>query len=278
MASSGWKPGAFHAFVRRIEGSSTKPCEIETDCGRAFLKCIGNPCGPNVLACEWIGSRLAEIMGLETLDFSLLTLRNTDVPFDGGAEQAGSAFASRVEDGFPWAGDVDTLRRLSNPDDLVRLVVLDTYLLNWDRHSPNGSRLNKDNVFFSLQRAPKGKLCLIAMDFSHAISNGNDCGAFLGHIDRTKDERIYGLFPEYEEFIRLSAVKETLQTLGRIADSNIDELIGEVPDDWQVDSSSRKHLRTFLTSRRDYVVETLFARLSLVAGQQTAMSQEEMTE
>jgi hypothetical protein len=102
-----------------------RTCEILTDIGAAYVKCLGNPEGPHALACEWIGSRLAETMGLETLDFALLKLTDDDVPFTGGGEEAGSAFVSRAEDGFPWSGRASVLQRLCNPGDAAKLVALD---------------------------------------------------------------------------------------------------------------------------------------------------------
>ena len=40
-------------------------------------------------------------MGLPTLDFAVLQLEREDVPFTGGAEEPGPAFATRQEEGEP---------------------------------------------------------------------------------------------------------------------------------------------------------------------------------
>jgi len=51
------------------------------------------------------------------------------------------------------------LEELDNPDDIGRLIVVDTWTMNCDRFQPfNGAKLrqHKDNVWFSKERASKG--------------------------------------------------------------------------------------------------------------------------
>lgn len=45
---------------------------MDTDEGEGFLKTLGNSEGPNVLACEWIGTLLADWFGLRTLEHSII--------------------------------------------------------------------------------------------------------------------------------------------------------------------------------------------------------------
>lgn len=243
-----------------------RACEITTDAGSAFVKCLGNPEGPHALACEWLGTRVAELMGIPTLDFAVLTLTDEDTPFTGGREEPGPAFATRAEDGFPWAGDEATLQNLSNPEDVPKLVVLDTYLRNWDRHSPNGTRLNKDNVFLSQARAPEGQFCLLAMDHSHAISHGRAIGRDLEHIGVIKDERIYGLFDAFLPFLTKKATRAAVDAVGNITTAQINDLVAELPRAWEVDATAAQFLRTFLTGRRAYLRETFYERLAQAAG------------
>jgi hypothetical protein len=44
---------------------------VETDAGEGFLKAMGNPESPHVLACELVGTLLAEWLGLPTLEARL---------------------------------------------------------------------------------------------------------------------------------------------------------------------------------------------------------------
>ena len=268
MAHNVWQPSHFTRYERRIEKSSTRPSEIRTDAGPAFIKCLGNPEGPHALACEWIGTRVAALLGLQTLDFAILQLTDDDVPFDGGKEEAGPAFVTRLEDGEPWSGDRAEIADLGNLDDIAKLVVLDTYLLNWDRHSPGGSKLNKDNVFLSSEREPLGKPSLLAMDHTHVISQGRGIDARVGHIDKCKDSRIYGLFDAFAPHISVGNAKEAIESLSKITDSKISEILSEVPEGWSVEKSGMTALRTFLRDRRTYLLDTLYSNLSVHVGKQ----------
>ena len=91
-----------------------RPSVVTTDGGPAYVKCLGNPQGAHALACEWIATSVARTLGLPTLDFGLLELDDEDVPFPGGRERPGPAFATREEDGRTWPGDEESLSRLSN--------------------------------------------------------------------------------------------------------------------------------------------------------------------
>lgn len=66
---------------------------VETDAGEAFIKTLGNPEGPHALASEWVGSRLAELLGMPTLDFTLITIdAGVELPMAGaGNAQPGPA-------------------------------------------------------------------------------------------------------------------------------------------------------------------------------------------
>src|SRR4029077_16711675 len=91
-------------------------------------KALGNPEGPHVLACEWVGTHLARRLGLPTFDFALLDVTTEDeIPLArGGKAQPGPAFITRKERGGPWGGGKRALRRLDAPRAITRLVVLDT--------------------------------------------------------------------------------------------------------------------------------------------------------
>lgn len=55
-----------------FQPASTRVVRVETDQGEGFLKALRNPEGPHVLACELVGTLLADGMGIPTLDFSII--------------------------------------------------------------------------------------------------------------------------------------------------------------------------------------------------------------
>lgn len=186
---------------------------IVTDAGKAYIKCLGNNEGPHCLACEWVGTRVAQELGLQTFDFAILPLTADDVPFDEhGQEEAGPAFVTREEKGFAWDRSAESLQDLQNPDDIAGLIVIDTLLSNWDRRSPSGDKVKEDNVFLSQERSKEGPT-LIAMDFTHCICRAGRIHSGITTIDRIKDQGVYGLFDEFAPFLTRSNVEMAVENL-----------------------------------------------------------------
>lgn len=191
---NGWSPTTVTRFVRSL-ATSTGVAIVDTDCGEGFLKAIGNPEGPHVLACELAGSLLADWIGLPTLDFAIVAITEDDeIPIGkGGIAGAGPAFITRRVQGFAWGGDIETLRSIANTEDITRLILLDTWIRNCDRHRPVPPRNNKDNVFF-VQPASTHlrRPVLTAIDHTHAFTCSRE---LTRSIDTVRDPISYGEFP-----------------------------------------------------------------------------------
>jgi hypothetical protein len=236
-----------------------------TDIGPAFGKFIGNSEGPHVLAAELVGTRLAALLGLETLDHAVIDYDG--VPeitlAEGRSAQPGPAWLTRKEERVDWSGEREDLDLLCNPADVAGLLVLDTWTRNCDRYCParQPPRVNRNNVFFSREGAPEGRFRLVAMDHTHAFTCGRELTPALTKIDVVKDETIFGLFPAFHEFIRPSDLHAACQRLGAISDAAIQAVVAAVPADWQVDAATRVALCNLLSSRRDFVAGDLPTRV-----------------
>src|SRR5258705_100949 len=128
MTPTPWQPSKIVAPIEARKTGS-RVIRVETDQGEGFLKAMGVDSGPNVLACELIGTLLANWLKLQTLAFALI-----DVPSDLGLRfadgkpvVAGPGFITRAEEGRDWGGEADELGELDNPEDIGRLVVFDTW-------------------------------------------------------------------------------------------------------------------------------------------------------
>jgi hypothetical protein len=185
-----WKP-SFVDHVERVVGTSMDTVVVATDAGNGYLKALGNRQGEHALACEVIGSSMAEWIGLPTLEFALVNIDpgRDDVFLDaapvGDAElvppekrrraQAGPAFITKAVDARTWRGDGPQLTKLANPEAIAGLVLLDTWVGNPDRQPRRPQDLavsnwkdpNKDNVM--LVREGR-RLRIVAMDFSVCLS------------------------------------------------------------------------------------------------------------
>lgn len=248
---------------------------VETNAGRAYVKGLGNKSGPHALARDWVGTHLARWIGLETFDLALLTIGPDDeLPlFRSGNLRPGPALAARAEEtGHQWSGSAADLGLLSNPEDLARLVVFDTWLRNHDRQPPAGMvwKANRDNVFLSRERAPKGQFNLKAIDHSHCFDPATELSPRLARIDCIQDERLYGLFPEFLPWLRPEAgpafsqqtsARDALDRLRRVNRRELADIIDGVPREWEVDAGTRTALAQFLAQRALFLSDRLFDAL-----------------
>ncbi len=256
-----WHPTEVIRFIRNFD-SGAGTVEVKTDAGRAYLKGMGNHSGEHVLACEWVGTQLAEWLGLEVFDYALITVTDADeLPlFRGGLIKRGPAFVTRGERGQSWGGKSRQLKRVANRDDVTRLVVLDTWTRNCDRFSRDGQRVNRDNVFLS-EEAAAGKFVLKAMDHTHCFTCGGDLTARIAQIAVVKDDGIYGRFPEFEPFLDRTVFRKTMRRLGTLQRSFVRQVVGTIPDEWDVSSASRTALVDFVVERAAYLVDKMERRL-----------------
>jgi hypothetical protein len=263
LHGNGWNPST---ITRTVDGlaTATETTRVDTDAGEGFLKALGNPEGPHALACELVGSLIADWFGLKTFDFSLIEVHDRDevVVMGRSRAQPGKAFICRAEDkGYTWGGDAQTISGISNREDITRLVILDTWLRNCDRHAPDGGRINLKNVFLLQRTSPSRKLELIAMDFTHAFTCGGPLDRTLGYIEKIQDEGIYGLFPEFRPHISRD---EVISCVARLAEFNrgiADRMLAYIPAQWDVEDTVRSLWKKFLLDRAHFTARMIESRL-----------------
>lgn len=238
---------------------------VETDAGEAFIKTLGNPEGPHALASEWVGSRLAELLGIPTLDFTLITIdAGVELPMAGaGNALPGPAFISRADDeGFPWGGGADQLASVVNKGDLAGLVVLDTWIRNRDRHSTgNHVRRNVDNVWLSRRGRRRQGLVVMAIDHTHCFGDASQFTTALSNISAVKDDRVFGLFPEFQGHLDKDALQAACDRLNGMTYEQIAPLVESIPDAWDVGLSVREAWVDLLLQRAAYVATSLVPKV-----------------
>jgi hypothetical protein len=246
---------------------------VETDQGQGYLKAIGNPEGVHTLACEFVGTQLAAWLGLSVLEFHIIEV--DDVVeiwfFNAAGELEGSAlpgpaFITRREQGDSWSGEERQLRQVVNPEDISRLVVLDTWTLNCDRHGPREKdasaqpRINRQNVFLS-EEAPAGKFCLKAIDHTHCFTCGWPLTTGLHSLDKIRDARVFGRFPEFVSFLDRDVVRDTLGRLQQIERAVIASMMQSIPPAWEVRREVQEAWIELIFRRAMFVADTLEDKL-----------------
>jgi hypothetical protein len=253
MSGDKWQPQTILRFVQSLP-TSTNVVRVDTDAGEGFLKVIGNPEGPHVLACELVGTMLAEWLGLPTLDYAVIQVTTEDeIPLAGGGLAApGPAFITKVENGFPWGGDEVTIRRIQQPQAISRIVVLDTWIRNCDRYRPAPNRrVNRDNVFLAWETEPERGLILKAIDHTHAFTCGRDLTRRISH--EIRDTTVFGCFPEFESLLDAEHVRSAAARLAQMDSAQAERYVAEVPKEWQVEESVREAWSTFVVDRAAFV-------------------------
>lgn len=266
--SSNWNPTCFRRFIDSID-TDRKIALIETDMGRGYIKTMFQSKGPHPLACEFVGTQLAKFFGLPTLDFAIMTLQQDDeIPLGrDGREMAlpGPAFVTRKISCIEWDGSSESLDRTENSDIISRLVVFDTWTLNWDRCPPEGDtrQKNYDNVLLSSENTSSpDRYCLLPIDHTECFSGGHDLSSRINTIDRVKEETVYGLFEPFKKYIFREKVEEAASLLGEFDRNSVEDFVDSIPPQWEVNTNTRHALTDFVCSRAHFLANNIVRLLS----------------
>lgn len=146
-------------------------------------------------------------------------------------------------------------------------MVFDTWVLNCDRHAPNGRRRpNYNNVFLS-EEAPAGYLLLKAMDHTHAFSCGRDLTPRIAHLDRIRDPNGYGLFPGFLSRLDPDAFHEAINDLAHLPRQFVEEIVRSVPREWDVSQATRTALTELIIQRALYLAQNRTGIMGLLLYQ-----------
>jgi len=264
--SGAWQPTTIKRFVQAFPTSACTVL-VETDVGQGYLKALGNGEGPHILASELVATELARWFGLPTFDFSTIEVSAIDeLPFhNGNSALPGPAFITRAESGDTWSGDPRQLEKLANPHDISRLVVFDTWMLNCDRYLPEAGgvgkpRVNRNNVFLS-EEAPSGQLMLKAMDHTHCFTCGRELTRTLRNLDKIRDPRTFGLFPEFRRYLDRTQVQLAAKDLRRLTRTEVVRITQGIPREWDVQREAVDALTDLVVGRAAFVADQIETRL-----------------
>jgi hypothetical protein len=263
---SPWNPEMFVRFEKGLD-TSMGTARIITDAGPAYIKAMGNRQGPHPLACEIVGTRLAAWFELPTFDHFIIEIdaEVDEIPFLYGgdaadAAESGPAFVTRAVSGHTWGGAEEGLETLVNPEDVGRLVVFDTWILNRDRHPPESMDRdpNYDNVFLEdLVGDDAGKTRLIAMDHTHCFTIAGNLNEKVSNIERVKDDRLYGLFPGFRSRVLQRDVESAIERLREVRMEIVQPIVEEIPNAWDVNPRTKEALADLIVQRANFVAGSI---------------------
>src|SRR5262249_31910424 len=138
--------------------------------------------------------------------------------------------------------------------------VFDTWTLNCDRHhfDPTVRRPNYANVFLSTENVEEGRAKLIAMDHGLCfIRSREDLTAKLAHINKVKDEHVYGLFPEFRDRLRPELLELFAARLREMDVATAAAMIDTVPREWDVTKDARTAWAELIYRRAGFVADNV---------------------
>jgi hypothetical protein len=243
--------------VELLHPSSAKLIVAACTNGRYYVKGPPGPDGDAMLLREWVGTRLADAFGRQTLHHGVMTdpldPAMEQIPlFDGSELRSDAVFVTQPEPGLAWEGGPEALRLVGNRASFARLVVFDTWIGNSDRHRPRPNRPaheNMANVFISTDRNRGRKPRLLAIDHTHIL--GDDSILSKGRDSAyVEDDTIFGLFDDFVPFVRRKDLENSIDDLRDI----IFDLALSTPACWGMTREVARSVADFLFARGRFVV------------------------
>lgn len=255
-------PSPLRRFVRSV-GTSTTPIVATADCGDVFLKLRTNPQGSRVLVADYVGTRCAQLLGLQTFRMGIWSLSEDDrfIAAPDASEDPSPALVTAAEHGTGWGGGDEGLRDALNREDLAGLVVLDTWILNRDRFCPDptfprGARVNAGNVFLAGSN-PKA-LRILAIDHGEAFRlSAAALTSKISHIESVKSEEVRGMFPAFGPHVATAGIAKFVGALSKIKRTDLADVVAMLPAEWDADAQLRLDLTKFLDHRRDFLTDEM---------------------
>jgi len=128
-----------------------------------------------------------------------------------------------------------------------------------------GHRINYDNVLLeNLGGDNTGKLRLIAMDHTHCFTCGRELDSKLHNINSVQDDQLFGLFPGFVPLVRQHDIETAVADLATLDVSFVNDLVNEIPNEWQVLAAARNSLAKLIVQRAHYVAESVLPAISAV--------------
>jgi hypothetical protein len=103
-----------------------------------------------------------------------------------------------------------------------------------------------------------GKRRLIAMDHGLCfIRSGEDLTARLSHIDKARDEHVFGLFPEFQHRLQESIIEDCANRLRQMNQATAVAILETVPSEWEVSQVAREAWADLIYRRAGFVAENI---------------------
>jgi hypothetical protein len=98
---------------------------------------------------------------------------------------------------------------------------------------------------------------LIVSDHTHCFTCGRDLNDHVAAIDRVRDERLYGVFPAFVQFLNPTVIENFCDTMRNVARADVIEVLRTVPAEWEVTDNTRVALEDLILRRATFVADNI---------------------
>lgn len=241
----------------KLGNGSTIPYVVWCNDGNRYVvKFPGNPQGTKSLTNEYIASRMAKLLGLPIMDFSLIKVKKENYSDDMKQEMdsiSGTAFGTIYDDKLLTVLNPDEIIKSSNRNDAIKILIFDMVMGNYDR--------NQGNLMVNSSTKK-----IIMIDHTHIFGLGTiwDQYQLPRYIDMPFE--IEKLHPyNYTNLIEsinyntefYNVLKDFCHLVKTISVSDIMSIMEDIPNDWHINNKEKELLTQYIITRFGRINEIL---------------------
>jgi len=265
-----WQPASIKQVLQPSTGTSSHALKVMTDKGTAYLKPFCKEVYPHALIKEWVGLHLAAMAGLVCPDVAI-------VNWNGSPHLSSYSSATGETRLAVFRGPQLLIRELSvqmitvemvnegifkrllDPLDADRLIVVDTLLRNYDRQDCFGETGFPQTVWENVLVTPNLKEMRVAgLDFNRCLPGSGPDGNVLSQemLKFATHEGIYGLVPGLKDRRTTEGVQSCLKTCAQWIDEQYRSqgVVSSVPEEWCLGHECKSVVLTFLKQRAQFLL------------------------
>ncbi|MGG3470269.1 HipA family kinase [Neobacillus pocheonensis] len=229
-----------------------------SDGNRYAVKCKNNFHGTRELVNEFVVARLGQLLSLPVVPFEIVNMSEEQI------QQIPKTFSSRYKPGSQFASlfinnctglakkpPHPAIKEVKNPHDLAGILVFDYWVYGADR--------TKSNIL--LERLPDGQYGIHMIDHGKCFPGGYKWNAeTLQKTKKFKKDSVVHIWTAgmLED---LKIISSYIEQIVSLPEASIEEVIRDIPMDWDVSRKDKEALFTYLIERKKTLADSVYTFL-----------------
>ncbi|MFF2879068.1 HipA family kinase [Gottfriedia sp. NPDC057991] len=226
-----------------------------SDGNRYAVKCKNNFHGTRELVNEYVVAKLGQLLNLPVVPFEIVNMSEKQIqqiPQKFSSQyQPGNQFASLFIDnciGLAKKPPRPTINEVNNPHILAGILVFDYWVHDADR--------TKSNIL--LKRHPDGQYDIQMIDHGKCFPGGYKWNAeTLQKSKKFKKDSIVHIWT-VDMLNDLNIITSYIEKILALSDASIEEVIQDIPVDWNVSNEDKAALFNYLKDRKKTLADSVY--------------------